>query len=214
MSNPAQPDPAQTESAIPTDDTVETAESSTPETEAQEPTDSNASNDDLHLRIAELESALAVAQEETANQKDKALRIAAEAENVRRRSMQEVEKATNFALEKFAGELLDVIDNLERAIQVIDPNDEAIKAVAEGVQITYKGFINTINKFGLEAVDPEGAPFDPQLHQAMSMQESNEVAPNTVLHVMQKGYLLNGRLLRPAMVMVARAPTDGVDTQA
>lgn len=214
MSNPAHPDPANAESAIPADDTVDTAENSTQATEEQEQADLNSSNDDLNLRIAELESALAVAQEEAANQKDKALRIAAEAENVRRRSMQEVEKATNFALEKFAGELLDVIDNLERAIQVIDPNDEAIKAVAEGVQITYKGFINTINKFGLEAVDPEGAPFDPQLHQAMSMQESNEVAPNTVLHVMQKGYLLNGRLLRPAMVMVARAPTDGVDTQA
>lgn len=214
MSNPAQPEPVNAEFANQADDTDNTAESSTTASPAQEQENTDVSKDVLNVRIAELESALLVAQEEAANQKDKALRIAAEAENVRRRSLQEVEKATNFALEKFAGELLEVIDNLERAIQVIDPNDDAIKAVAEGVQITYKGFLNTITKFGLEVVNPQGAPFDPQLHQAMSMQESNEVAPNTVLHVMQKGYLLNGRLLRPAMVMVARASTDGVDTQA
>ncbi|HLV49199.1 MAG TPA: nucleotide exchange factor GrpE [Aliidiomarina sp.] len=213
MSNPAHPESDNADFATNIDETQDTAENAAAGQE-QEQANTEASQDNLSVRIAELETALAVAKEEAANQKDKALRIAAEAENVRRRSMQEVEKATNFALEKFAGELLEVIDNLERAIQVIDPNDEAIKAVAEGVQITYKGFLNTINKFGLEAVDPQDAPFDPQLHQAMSMQENSEVAPNTVLHVMQKGYLLNGRLLRPAMVMVARAPTEGVDTQA
>jgi len=213
MRNPAHPESDNADFATNIDETQDTAENAAAGQE-QEQANTEASQDNLSVRIAELETALAVAKEEAANQKDKALRIAAEAENVRRRSMQEVEKATNFALEKFAGELLEVIDNLERAIQVIDPNDEAIKAVAEGVQITYKGFLNTINKFGLEAVDPQDAPFDPQLHQAMSMQENSEVAPNTVLHVMQKGYLLNGRLLRPAMVMVARAPTEGVDTQA
>lgn len=213
MSNPAHPESDNADFATNTDETLNAGENTAT---GQEPEQGNteAPQDNLSMRIAELETALAVAQEEAANEKDKALRIAAEAENVRRRSLQEVEKATNFALEKFAGELLEVIDNLERAIQVIDPNDEAIKAVAEGVQITYKGFLNTITKFGLEAVDPQGAPFDPQLHQAMSMQENSEVAANTVLHVMQKGYLLNGRLLRPAMVMVARAPTEGVDTQA
>ncbi len=210
MSNPAHPESGSPDFENSHDETVDIADT----TQEQEQAIPNDPQNNPGVRIAELETALAVAQEEAAKQKDKALRIAAEAENVRRRSLQEVEKATNFALEKFAGELLEVIDNLERAIQVIDPNDDAIKAVAEGVQITYKGFLNTIAKFGLEAVDPTGAPFDPQLHQAMSMQENNEVAPNTVLHVMQKGYLLNGRLLRPAMVMVARAPTEGVDTQA
>ncbi|RUO43851.1 nucleotide exchange factor GrpE [Aliidiomarina taiwanensis] len=208
MSNPAQPESENADIERTTEEQVEVNETPAAETNQE------SEQADPEVRIAELEAALAAAQEEVNAQKDKALRIAAEAENVRRRSAQEVEKASNFALEKFAGELLEVIDNLERAIQAIDPEDEAVKALAEGVEITYKGFINTTTKFGIEAVNPEGAPFDPQLHQAMSMQENTEVPPNTVLHVMQKGYLLKGRLLRPAMVMVSRAPTEGVDTKA
>lgn len=208
MSNPTHSEPATTavDAEQETEQTLEQVENSEAFTAAEQV--------EPMQRIAELEAALAAAQAEAAQQKDQALRIAAEAENIRRRSLQEVEKATNFALEKFAGELLEVIDNLERAIQVIDPNDQAIQAVAEGILMTHKGFLNTVNKFGLEAVNPEGQAFDPQLHQAMSMQESADVAPNTVLSVMQKGYVLNGRLLRPAMVSVARAATDGVDVEA
>ncbi|RUO38861.1 nucleotide exchange factor GrpE [Aliidiomarina shirensis] len=138
-------------------------------------------------------------------EREKALRVAAEAENVRRRAAQEVEKARNFALEKFAGELLAVIDNLERALQTIDREDSAQANLAEGIEMTHKGFIQTIEKFGLEVVNPEGQPFNPQQHEAMGMQENADLPPNTVMHVMQKGYLLNGRLLRPAMVMVSRA---------
>jgi|SRR5690554_2991580 len=212
MSNPAHPESENADIERTTEEAVEENEAAEAAAETEAPQETEQS--DSAVRIAELEAALAAAKEEANAQKDKALRIAAEAENVRRRSAQEVEKATNFALEKFAGELLEVIDNLERAIQAIDPEDEAVKALAEGVEITYKGFINTTTKFGIEAVNPEGAPFDPQLHQAMSMQENTEVPPNTVLHVMQKGYLLKGRLLRPAMVMVSRAPTEGVDTKA
>ncbi|MCC5855931.1 MAG: nucleotide exchange factor GrpE [Idiomarina sp.] len=178
------------------------------------PEESGSQEQNSELRIAELEASLLAAKAELAAEKDKALRVAAEAENVRRRSAQEVEKARNFALEKFAGELLSVIDNLERALQAIDHNDEALASIAEGIEMTYKGFLSTTAKFGIEAINPEGSPFDPQHHQAMGMQESDEVAPNTVLYVMQKGYLLNGRLLRPAMVMVSRAPTAGVDTEA
>ena len=212
MSNPAHPESENADIERTTEEAVEENEAAEAAAETEAPQETEQS--DPAVRIAELEAALAASKEEANAQKDKALRIAAEAENVRRRSAQEVEKATNFALEKFAGELLEVIDNLERAIQAIDPEDEAVKALAEGVEITYKGFINTTTKFGIEAVNPEGAPFDPQLHQAMSMQENTEVPPNTVLHVMQKGYLLKGRLLRPAMVMVSRAPTEGVDTKA
>src|SRR5690554_1940751 len=182
--------------------------------EQAEPLNETSSDKPLELQVAELQAAFAHAQQEAATEKDNALRIAAEAENVRRRSAQEVEKARNFALEKFAGELLSVIDNLERGLAAIDPNDESTKAIAEGIEMTYKGFMTTIEKFGMEAVHPEGSPFDPQLHQAMGMQESADVPANTVLQVMQKGYLLNGRLLRPAMVMVSRAPTEGVDVQA
>lgn len=194
---------AQEEQVEATEETVENTGSEAPEGET-----------DLTTRLSELEAALASAQEQATVEKDKALRVAADAENMKRRSAQDVEKAKNFALEKFAGELLLVIDNLERAMQAIDAEDEAMKSVLEGIEMTHKGFIQTIEKFGMQSVNPEGEAFDPQLHQAMGMQESEEVAPNTVLAVMQKGYTLNGRLLRPAMVMVSRAPTEGVDTQA
>lgn len=165
-------------------------------------------------RIGELEAALAAAEGEASARKDAALRAAAEAENVRRRAAQDVQKARDFALEKFAGELLPVVDNLERAMQSMDAEEDAIKVVLEGIDMTYKSFLSTLEKFGVEVVDPQGQPFNPEQHEAMGMQESEEHAPNTVMAVMQKGYTLNGRLLRPAMVMVSRAPTSGVNTTA
>jgi molecular chaperone GrpE len=169
--------------------------------------------DDNIARIAQLEAALEVANGTIESQKDSVLRARADMENARRRAEQEVEKARKFALERFAGELLPVIDNLERAVQVADAENEAIKPIVEGVDLTHKSFISAVQKFGMEIVNPEGEAFNPELHQAMSMQESADVAPNTVMAVMQKGYTLNGRLLRPAMVMVSRAASDGVDTQ-
>ncbi|UAA39884.1 nucleotide exchange factor GrpE [Paraneptunicella aestuarii] len=168
-------------------------------------TDSTAGMTVDEARIQELEAALAKAEATIAEQKDSVLRAAAEAENARRRASAEVEKAHKFALERFAGELLPVADNLERALLSADPANEALKAVMEGVEITHKSFISTIEKFGLEVVDPQGQAFNPEQHQAMAMQESADFAPNTVMAVMQKGYLINGRLLRPAMVVVSRA---------
>lgn len=165
-------------------------------------------------RIAELEAALAKAEATVAEQQDSVLRAKAEMDNARRRAEGEVEKARKFALERFAGELLPVVDNLERALQMADAENDAIKPMIEGVDITLKSFIGTIEKFGLTVVDPQGEAFNPEHHQAMSMQESADMAPNTVMAVMQKGYILNGRLLRPAMVMVSRAPDGGVDTNA
>lgn len=163
-------------------------------------------------RINELELALAAAQAIVADQKDSVIRAKAEVDNVRRRSAQDVEKARKFALEKFAGELLPVVDNLERAIESADKEDESQKAMLEGVELTLQSFLSTLEKFDVKAVNPQDQPFNPEFHQAMSMQEVPGVAPNTVIAVMQKGYELNGRLIRPAMVMVSKAPA--VDTQA
>ena len=173
-----------------------------------------AMNEDENVaRIAQLEAALEAANGTIDGQKDAVLRARADMENARRRAEQEVDKARKFALERFAGELLPVLDNLERAMQVADVENEAIKPVIEGVDLTLKSFIGIVEKFGMEIVDPQGETFNPELHQAMSMQETTEFAPNSVMAVMQKGYTLNGRLLRPAMVMVSRAASSGVDTQ-
>ncbi|TPV55658.1 nucleotide exchange factor GrpE [Aestuariibacter sp. GS-14] len=170
--------------------------------------------DEAAARIAELEKALAASEAKFNEQQDSVLRARAEMENARRRAEAEVEKARKFALERFAGSLLDVIDNLERAVMLADAENEAIKPMLEGVEMTLKSFISTIEKFDVTPIDPQGQAFNPELHQAMSMQESADFPPNTVMAVMQKGYELNGRLLRPAMVMVSRAPSNGVDTQA
>jgi molecular chaperone GrpE len=136
---------------------------------------------------------------------DKVLRASAEAQNARRRADQDVEKARKFALEKFAGDMLPVADNLERAIQAFDAADESTKPLLEGVELTLKTLIDALGRHHLVAVEPEGEPFDPNLHQAMSMIENPDVEPNTVLNVFQKGYTLNGRLIRPAMVVVSKA---------
>ncbi len=131
------------------------------------------------------------------------LREQAEMQNVRRRAQRDVESAHKFALEKFATELLSVVDNLERAIGAIDAEDESQKAVAEGLELTLKTFVDVLTKHSVEPVDPEGQPFDADLHQAVSMVPNAEVEPNTVINVFQKGYTLNGRLIRPAMVVVS-----------
>ncbi|TLU61610.1 nucleotide exchange factor GrpE [Thalassotalea litorea] len=156
-------------------------------------------------KIAELEQKLAAAQATIDGQKDSVIRAKAEVDNIRRRSAQDVDKAKKFALEKFAGELLVVVDNLERGLENIDKDDEANKATVEGIELTLQSLLSALNKFDVKVVDPKDQPFNPELHQAMSMQQIEGVEPNTVIAVMQKGYELNGRLLRPAMVMVSKA---------
>ncbi len=165
---------------------------------------------DLAAQLEEAQAALAEAKEQV-------LRSHAEAQNVRRRAEQDVEKAHKFALEKFTNELLPVIDSLERAVESCNSDDASVKAIREGVEMTLTLFMSTLQKFNVEPLNPEGEPFDPQLHQAMSMVENPEVEPNTVIAVMQKGYLLNGRLVRPAMVMVSKAAAGDspkIDEQA
>lgn len=166
--------------------------------------------EDLVARVQALEEQLAAAQ-------DQSLRTSAELQNIRRRAEQDVEKAHKFALEKFANDLLPVVDSLERGLELTSAEDEAVRPVREGVELTLKLFHDTLKRFQVEAVDPHGAPFNPEHHQAMAMEESTHVEPGSVLKVFQKGYLLNGRLLRPAMVVVSKAPAEAppsIDEQA
>ncbi|MFL1815589.1 nucleotide exchange factor GrpE [Pantoea agglomerans] len=153
-------------------------------------------------RIAQLEAELAQSQ---TGVRDAQLRAQAEIENIRRRAEMDVEKAHKFALEKFANELLPVIDSLERALEVANKEDPQLASMIEGIELTLKGLLGAVRKFGVEVVGETGVPFNPEVHQAMSMMESEEFEPNHVMLVMQRGYTLNGRLLRPAMVTVSKA---------
>ncbi|HCW98390.1 MULTISPECIES: nucleotide exchange factor GrpE [Pantoea] len=153
-------------------------------------------------RIAQLEAELAQSQ---SGVRDAQLRAQAEIENIRRRTEIDVEKAHKFALEKFANELLPVIDSLERALEVADKENPELASMIEGIELTLKSLLGAVRKFGVEVVGDTNVPFNPEIHQAMSMMESDDVAPNHVMMVMQRGYTLNGRLLRPAMVAVAKA---------
>lgn len=184
------------------------------EAQPVEPTDVDSEVTAEQARIAELEAQLEAAQQASLEERERAIRAVAEMENLRRRAAQDVEKAHKFALEKFAAELLPVLDNLERAIELADKENDTLKPMIEGVELTLKSMQSGVAKFGLVALDPTNQPFDPNAHQAMSMVPSADVAPNTVIAVMQKGYELNGRVIRPAMVMVARAPSASIDTQA
>ncbi|MGD8416098.1 MAG: nucleotide exchange factor GrpE [Pseudomonadales bacterium] len=158
-----------------------------------------------------LAEALAAAQAEIESLKDAALRSQAEVENVRRRTAREVENAHKFALEKFASDLLPVLDSLEKAVESAQLGAEATdaaaaNAIAQGVSLSLKLFHDVLEKAGINRIHPVGEPFDPRLHEAMSMLEHPEAEPNSVLEVMQPGYTLNGRLVRPAMVVVSKAP--------
>ena len=139
---------------------------------------------------------------------DAVLRAQAEMQNVRHRAEKDVEKARKYALEKFVNELLPVADNLERALASADEENDSQKVILEGVELTLKSLRDTLKNFGVAPIDPQGEPFDPQLHQAMSMVPNPDVEPNTVLNVFQKGYTLNGRLIRPAMVVVSNTPVN------
>jgi molecular chaperone GrpE len=187
------------------------ADEQNPDTQAQDQAaEAATSGEDLATRVQVLEEQLAAAQ-------DQSLRVAADLQNVRRRAEQDVEKAHKFALEKFASDLLPVVDSLERGLELSSPDDESIRPMREGIELTLKMFHDTLKRYQLEAIDPHGQPFNAEHHQAMAMQESAEAEPNSVLKVFQKGYQLNGRLLRPAMVVVSKAPAPvapSIDEQA
>lgn len=143
-------------------------------------------------------------QKELVASQEQALRAHAEAQNAARRATADIEKAHKFGQEKLVSDLLVVVDNLERSLSAVDSEDEVLKPVVEGVELTLKSLVDALKRHNVEEVDPEGQPFDPQLHQAMTIVESADVEPNTVLNVFQKGYTLHGRLVRPAMVVVSK----------
>ena len=169
--------------------------------DAQDAPEGEQPADEMSLLQEQLEAAEAAA----GMARDELLRVQAEMQNLRRRTEQDIEKAHKFGQEKFSTELLAVMDNLERSAAAAEASeDEAVQAIKEGVELTLKGFMDCFKRFNIEAVDPLGEPFDPQLHQVMSIQESPDAEPNSVIAVMQKGYTLHGRVIRPAMVMVSK----------
>lgn len=175
---------------------------------------------DSKLSIEELTQKLEQAEQKANENWDKAVRLQAEMENLKRRTQKDLEGAHKFALERFAKELLSVFDSLELGLQAAIGDSEEVVKFREGTELTLKQFEAVFAKFNIEVVNPIGQPFNPEWHQAMSMQPSAEAEPNSVLNVFQKGYVLNGRLLRPAMVVVAKAeekpaePTPKIDEQA
>jgi molecular chaperone GrpE len=162
---------------------------------------------DQQLTLQQALDRLETAEANISSHREDVLRVQAEMQNLRRRTEQDVERAHKYGQEKFASELLAVIDNLERTLQAVEnPDDERIKALCDGVQLTLKSFTDCFKKFSIEQIDPLGEPFNPQLHQAVVMHEAPDAEPNTVISVMQKGYTLHGRVLRPAMVVVSKEP--------
>ncbi|MBK1653282.1 nucleotide exchange factor GrpE [Allochromatium vinosum] len=155
--------------------------------------------------IEELSAALDAARAEIEDSRDQVLRARAELENLRRRHAQELEKAHKFALDGFVRELLQVRDSLELGCNAAQEASADVDKLREGTELTLKLLGDVMEKFGVGVVDPANQPFDPEFHQAMSMQPREDVPPNTVVLVIQKGYTLNGRLVRPALVMVSQA---------
>lgn len=153
-------------------------------------------------QIANLEKQLAEVQQ---RERDNLLRAKAEMENLRRRTEQDVEKAHKFALEKFVNELLPVMDSLDRALEVADKDNADMAPMVEGIELTLKSMLDVVHKFGVEVISEVNVPLDPNVHQAIAMVESEDVDAGKVLGVMQKGYTLNGRTIRAAMVTVAKA---------
>jgi len=172
---------------------------------------------EAEVSVAELQAQLAKAEAKATENWDKALRIQAEMENLKRRTQKDLDSAHKYGLEKFAKELLSVIDSLELGIQAATSDAPEVVKLKEGSELTIKQFETVFAKFNIEAIDPTGQPFNPEFHQAMTMLPSADAEPNTVINVFQKGYVLNGRLIRPAMVVVSQAvagDSTKVDDQA
>ncbi|HEX4873043.1 MAG TPA: nucleotide exchange factor GrpE [Nevskiaceae bacterium] len=155
--------------------------------------------------LAALQRQLAEAEARAQASKDAHLRALAELDNVRKRAEREISQAGKFGAEKLLGELLGICDSLDLGLAAASRPDAAVAALAEGMTLTRQQLLAVLEKHGVSVVDPQGQPFNPDLHEAISAVPSAEVAPNHVLTVMQKGYRLHERLLRPAMVVVAKA---------
>ena len=170
-------------------------------------------DDNIDEEMSNLIDDLKKAKDKAEENWDHFVRAKAEMENLRRRSQRDVENAHKYASEKFVQGLLPVIDSLEMGAIAARHEDATIDKLLEGMELTVKIFADILEKFDIEKLDPSGEPFDPEFHQAMSMQESAETKPNTVLAVMQKGYKIKERLIRPAMVVVSKAQEDGKSSE-
>jgi len=164
--------------------------------------------------IDELKKELEEAKQKAQDNWDKAVRTLAEMENLKRRTQKELEDAHKYALTGFAKEMLSVLDSLVLGLQAATGDSEEVQKFRVGSELTIKQFESAFAKFNVVTIDPMGQPFNPDQHQAMVMQEVDGVAPNTVVNVFQKGYMLNGRLLRPAMVVVAKAAEKNLEDDA
>jgi molecular chaperone GrpE len=182
---------------------AQTTETPSDDSMAQDPAD-GAAGIGADAGAAAAEQAVADAEARAAENWDKYLRAVAELDNYRKRAQRDLENAHKFALERFAREILAVCDSLELGIAA--GADAGTGVLLDGMQATLKLFNQTLEQFGIVVVDPLGEPFDPEFHEAMTMQPSADMEPGSVLTVFQKGYTLNGRLLRPARVVVAQAP--------
>ena len=158
-----------------------------------------------------MSSELAALQKKADEHYDQLVRAHAEIENLKRRHTQELEKAHKYALDKFVGELLTIWDSLELGLQAAQNDEADVASLREGTELTVKMFGDVMEKFNVERINPEGEAFNPEFHQAMSMVPNAEMAPNTVMAVMQKGVSLNGRLVRPAMVVVSQAMPEAAE---
>ena len=189
----------------PTEDAVDESEDNASAQEAAETAPAAA---DPAAELEAMHTALAEATARAEAEADRALRAAAEAENARKRAERSVESARKYALERFVDGLLPAVDSFEQAVEAASaPEAEnAAEALAEGVRLALKLLVGAMERHGVAVVDPIGAPFDPKEHEAMSTMENAEAEPGSVTQVFQKGYTLNGRLVRPARVIVARAP--------
>lgn len=176
-----------------------TEENNTINPELDETLETAAQDETAQEQLSEVE----LLQEEIGKLKDFMLREQAETQNIRRRLQQRAEDDRKRAIEKFVIELLPVVDTLERAIEAAG-DDEHVKAYKEGVEMTYKSFVSTLEKFNVVQLNPVGEPFDPQYHEALTMVPNPAMEPNSVMDVMQKGYILNDRLLRAAKVVVSK----------
>lgn len=160
--------------------------------------------------VADLQVKLEEALARADDNYDQLIRNKAELDNVRKRSQRELENAHKYAVEKFVNALLPVIDGIEMGKQAAEAITD-VKQLKEGIDMSLTMFQQLLEKFEIESINPEGDNFDPEFHQAMSIQESADVPPNSVMAVMQKGYTIAGRLLRPAMVMVSKAPVEAAE---
>lgn len=191
-----QPTDAEPEQAVETETDTTGSESTNAESESEPKVESDA---DI---IESLQQQLTEAQ-------DQLLRVKAEAENIRRRTDKDVSQARKFALERFSNDLIPVIDSLEMGVKASKEDGADIEKLREGSEMTLEMFSGVLSKYAITTLDPQGEKFDPTFHQAMTTQEDPSVPADTVLTVFQKGYLLNGRLIRPALVVVSKGGPKG-----